>query len=57
MSKNNSLAKKDVKREILSPEVQERLNELHVLLEERYGAGFADSIMRPYIALYEQRRH
>jgi hypothetical protein len=57
MIKNNALSKKDVKQEILSPEVKERLNELHILLEERYGAGFADSIMRPYIALYEQSRH
>jgi hypothetical protein len=57
MFKNNALSKKDVKQEILSPEVKERLNELHILLEERYGAGFADSIMRPYIALYEQSRH
>jgi len=57
MYKNNALTKEAVKREILSPEVKERLNELHALLEDRYGAGFADSIMRPYIALYEQSRH
>lgn len=57
MFKNSNLINKTEKREILSAEVKEQLNELYGMLEARYGEGFADSIMRPYLALYEQSRH
>jgi len=57
MIKNRHLNKNQAKREILSPEVKEQLDGLYVMLEERYGQGFADSIMKPYMALRDKRRH
>ena len=54
MNKNNNLNKKTAKKEILSPEVKEQLAELYAMLEDRYGPGFADSVMRPYLAAYDQ---
>jgi len=51
------LAKKKTKKEILSPDVKEQLDGLHVMLEERYGQGFADSIMKPYMAIRDKDRH
>ena len=57
MYKNRHLTNKSAKKEILSQEVKEQLDGLYVMLEERYGQGFADSIMKPYTSWHDKKRH
>ena len=57
MFDNNNLTKKKTQKEILSSEIKEQLDGLYLMLEERYGQGFADSIMKPYMALRDKSRH